>query len=240
MKTPTTRRRFGAGALITGAVFLALGVFAPAAQADHVEADDYDGNPSCADLGFPNEFKIDNIPDLPAEGDYTPDTANTVEVGTIPAGFTITIDNVEVLADHAEFDWAANADSGPVPLDAVLVKASNGGNAFVYNPDVASDTDLQSVKDSISHISFCWGAAEAGTTTGGVAPTTGSQEPTDTGGALPETETPGSEVEGEVITAPAELPRTGDNDRSLFLVGMGLITIGAISMIARRELFIRS
>jgi LPXTG-motif cell wall-anchored protein len=240
MKTTTTRRRFGAGALLTGAVFLALGVMAPAAQADHVEADDYPGNPSCADLLFPNEFRIDNIPDLPAEGDYTPATDNTTEVGTIPAGFTITIDNVEVVGDLAEFDWAAKADSGPFPLDAVLVKASNGGNAYVYNPDVASDTNLQSLKDSISHISFCWGAPEGGTT-GGVEPSTDSQEPSDDGGALPNTETKTpSEVEGEVITAPAELPRTGENDRSLFLIGMGLITIGAISMIARRELFIRS
>lgn len=62
--------------------------------------------------------------------------------------------------------------------------------------------------------------------TDSVNPTTGGEAPKD-------------EVKGNVVL-PEQLPRTGDNDQSLFLLGMGLITIGAVVMIARRELFVRS
>ena len=64
-----------------------------------------------------------------------------------------------------------------------------------------------------------------------------SVNPTTSGGA--DDGATDDEVKGNVVL-PDQLPRTGENDRSLFVIGMGLITIGAIAMIARRELFVRS
>jgi len=76
---------------------------------------------------------------------------------------------------------------------------------------------------------------DTGTTTGSVSPTTGAADTT--GGVAPT----GSEVKGEVITAPAaELPRTGSADRSLFLIGMAFLAVGAVALIAKREVFLRS
>jgi LPXTG-motif cell wall-anchored protein len=66
---------------------------------------------------------------------------------------------------------------------------------------------------------------------------TDSVNPTTTGGDEPSTDD--TEVQGKVVQR-GQLPRTGDSDQSLFLIGMGLITIGAVVMIARRELFVRS
>ena len=240
--TSTTRRRIATGSVAIGLSLVAFGAFAPNAQAD-TGPTEYGGNPNCAAVGFANEFKIDQINDLPAEGDYTPATANTVEVGTIPAGFTITLDNVEVVGDNAEFDWAAKADSGPWPIDAVLVKASDGGNGYTYTaPGATSDIDLVSLKDSISHISFCWNDGEDPTTgdptTGD--PTTGDPttgDPTTTGDVSPTTGAvaPETEVKGAVVL-PAQLPRTGDNDASLAIIGGALVLIGGGVLLARRNM----
>jgi hypothetical protein len=75
---------------------------------------------------------------------------------------------------------------------------------------------------------------DTGTTTGGVSPTTGEADTT--GSVAPND----SEVKGAVVTAPAaELPRTGSADRSLFLIGMAFLVVGAATLIAKHEMFLR-
>ena len=67
-----------------------------------------------------------------------------------------------------------------------------------------------------------------------VLATTGSV----TDGTTDENAKPSTEVLGEVITPAAEtLPATGANDRSLLVLGIGLIAIGAVVLIAKRSVF---
>ena len=232
MRMTSTRRRLGAGALIAGAVLVALGAFAPTAQAEHATGVAYEGNIDCADLELPFEFKIEGWADgAPPEGDYTntpPNEFKASDSSDAPAGLTITIDNVIVddVAKTVTFDWAASTDVGPLLINTLLVKVGNGGLQYDYDPAVSEDTGVVSPKDSVSHLTFCWGGADAQV-----------EETTTTLAAETEAD---AEVKGVVITAPQELPRTGRNDGSLFLIGMGLVTIGAVCMITRREVLVRS
>ena len=41
-------------------------------------------------------------------------------------------------------------------IDHVLIKAGPGSNGYIYSPEAYSDYLLQSPKDSISHVTFCW------------------------------------------------------------------------------------
>ena len=121
---------------------LALPAFAASVDPEFVE-----GNASCGELGFANELKID-------VSEITPGTTETFsnEFGTI----TITASD-----DLKTFDFS---DADP-PVDAVFIKAGNGGNLYVYDPPVTADTGLVTPENSgeqqagLSHISVCFGTA---------------------------------------------------------------------------------
>ena len=135
----------GALALVAASVTL----LAPTARATHSPTF-VAGNPTCGSLGYDAEFKIEGVP---SNGPYTIPVS-----ATNPSGGTLTISN----ATNFSFDF-----SSTVPVSAVVVKASNGGNLYTFSPPTTSHTGLQSPNTqsgnqaTISHVSFCFGAATA-------------------------------------------------------------------------------
>ena len=229
-----TPRLVGRGALAIGGALLAVGAFAPAAQADTgpVAYEDEGATRGCAFYGANLlEFKIDAQP--VADTDYAVGDSD-VEVkpseDAFPDGFFIHIGDVTA-GTNMTVDWEAfvadgdddGTDPDPFPIDIVLVKASNGGNEYKYDaPGATSDDDLVSPKDSISHVTFCFDAASEGGDDGGeVQATTGSQAPQ-------------TEVKG-VVVLPQQLPATGDNDASLAIIGTALVLLGGGILLVRRN-----
>jgi hypothetical protein len=97
------------------------------------------GNPTCADLGYDFELKVDP----PNSGTYTDGV------------LTVTVDS-----DGTYFDWTSN-----IGVDAVIVKGGNlGANSYVYDPPAESlgDDGLHAPNNSngqpagLSHMSFCY------------------------------------------------------------------------------------
>ena len=250
----TPIHRIAAGITLVGASLLAFGTFAPMAQADTGPTpyeDKDDGEPGTRDCASYDpaliEFKIDSQPE---DGDYFEGDAEVK--GDLPDGFFISITGVDTTGDVVVFDWAAfvadgddvDTDPDPFPIDIVLVKAGPGGIEYTYTaPGAVSDTDLESPKDSISHVTFCFDIPEEGTTggdttggdtTGGTDDVLGTGGEADTTGGTTGGTPPPVEVAGEVIE-PDTLPRTGDNDRSLAIIGGALVLIGGGIMLIRRN-----
>lgn len=96
------------------------------------------GNPTCKDLGFNSEFKIEP----PRAG-----TFNVVGVGTI----TTTINSPQTLS------WTS---SSPAFVKAVIMKAGPQANVYHYNPAVLGGDLLNTGSQSaLSHVSFCYNLA---------------------------------------------------------------------------------
>lgn len=114
-----------------------------------------DGNPKCSDLGYANGFKID-VPN-PSEGTYATDS-DGVDTEGDASGFVVEIGYSDFPVLHFTTNTA---------VDAVLVKAGPGANLYQYDPPVTNGSGLDSPKDSISHITFCWddGDGDNGSTT---------------------------------------------------------------------------
>jgi hypothetical protein len=98
------------------------------------------GNPTCQDLGYSFELKIDP----PASGNYNlPDNSGSVTV---------------TLTSSSTFDW-----SSTFGIDAVIVKGGPNANVYFYNPESTGDTDLSTPLNQqnnkpygLSHITFCF------------------------------------------------------------------------------------
>ncbi|MGC9360287.1 MAG: hypothetical protein ACP5G7_07935 [Anaerolineae bacterium] len=133
------------------AALLAMGSASMAASVDPVY---HEGNVKCCDTADPSlslgycaapEFKIQ----APYGGTHTfPDGVNTI---------TITVTRWED-GQAVEFSWTST-----LPLDAVIVKAGSGANVYSYDPELSSDSGLQSPINpkndknfGISHIEFCY------------------------------------------------------------------------------------
>jgi hypothetical protein len=125
-------------------LFLALCVLTIGKPAGAEDGPDVDpvlvpGNPTCADLGYEHEFKVDP----PNSGTYPLPGGNSV---------TVTIDGVY-------FDW-----SSTLGMDAVIVKGGDNANSYVYDPPAESfgDQGLHAPNNSsggpagLSHINFCY------------------------------------------------------------------------------------
>jgi hypothetical protein len=99
------------------------------------------GNPTCQDLGYAFDFKIEAA-DIQSGTPVVVFGSNTVTVTT---------------TDGIHFDW-----SSTFGIDAVLAKGGNGANVYAYNPESLGDTNLQPPDNSsggpaaISHINFCY------------------------------------------------------------------------------------
>lgn len=123
-------------ALILVSLMTLIGVIA-IAQASSVEPTLIEGNPTCKDLGYPFEYKIED----PYSGTFTFDGFNTVTINT----------------DGTYFDW-----SSTLGMDAVMSKGGDAANVYFYDPESFGDEGLHSPNNSsggpaaISHISFCY------------------------------------------------------------------------------------
>lgn len=132
-----------ASAVLVGSVSLVAAVPAGADEvaygtsADGVVPTYVAGNPTCADLGYPHEFKIDP----PDSGTYDIDGTNTV---------TMTTDGYNV-------DW-----SSTLAMDLVIVKGGPNADAYLYVPEDLGDADLVTPMNpsgqpaGLSHVSFCY------------------------------------------------------------------------------------
>jgi hypothetical protein len=122
--------------LAAGALFLVPGA-AQAASADPMLVD---GNPSCADLGYPHELKFDP----PAPGSKSADGV-TVEM-------SLGADQYGTLVD-----WTSSA-----PIDAVIVKGGPNALSYVYAGSSSGDAGLHTPFNGpdkyygLSHVNFCW------------------------------------------------------------------------------------
>lgn len=226
-----SRRRaaIGLAAVLLGSAALLLSTGQVAgASAKVANPIPYSGNLSCADFGFAYELKIDA---QPVAGTYAVGDPGVVTQGSVPAGATITISNVESPGGRMEFDWSSNVSWG-----AVLVKQGDGGLRYPYDPAASNDQNVQTVtganQGGISHVSFC---GPGNTTTTSESPTT-SETPTTAG--TPTT----ASVLGTVVTQAAPttaasvlgvqvertLPATGAGSNGLLgLLGVGLVVAGA-------------
>jgi hypothetical protein len=121
-----------ASVLVTTASVLSAASVAPAIRA---------GNPTCADLGYAGEIKVDP----PASGTYT----NAY-------GYSVTL----TTADGVHFDWTST-----LGIDLVIAKGGQqGANLYQYDPPAESfgDTDLVAPNNpngeppQLSHVVFCF------------------------------------------------------------------------------------
>jgi hypothetical protein len=245
--TATPARRGATVLSVLGAVFAAVGLVglagAGVAGSASVSPTVVEGNPTCTDLGYPSELKVD------------PPTSGVHSDGTL----TVTVD-----IDGALVDWTSD-----IGVDAVIVKGGPVANVYTYVPPSTGDDDLVTATNpsndapyGLSHLAFCYGTpttTTTGATTTTSAPatttTTGAGETTTTtgassttsstvlqqGGTTTTTEVSGTEttppttaggssvtVQQTPTTAPTgPLPRTGSDSWPLFLVGVLLLATGA-------------
>jgi hypothetical protein len=135
------------GALFAGTVLLVSTIlmFAPsvassATSGSGVEPTFVSGNPSCADLGYSTEFKVEPV------------SSGTFSDGTITVGITV----VNTAAGPT-FDWTATRN-----VEAVIAKGGPNANLYVYDPPATADTGLHAPVGpsgdyfGLSHISFCY------------------------------------------------------------------------------------
>jgi hypothetical protein len=176
---------------IAGSLLLA----ASPAFASHVQPRfiDHD-NPTCADLGYTNQLKID-VKDV-ATGAKTYSNSK----GSIK----ITSD-----ADKKHFSFS-EANPG---VEALIVKAGDGANVYEYDPAATADTGIETPNNNggqqagLSHFVVCFGGASNATPT-----------PTPTGtpnGTATPTPTPTGTPNGTATPTPTGTPDQGGDDASL-------------------------
>lgn len=135
----------GASALLGAVVVFSIYSSAIGAGAALVEPVFVSGNASCASLGLgTEEFKI--------EGSFA-------GVYDIDGFSSITI--IETEASRG--DVFAIAFDSTIALDAVIMKAANGANVYIYDPEVFADEGILSTANpkngkryGLSHVSFCY------------------------------------------------------------------------------------
>jgi len=131
-----TPRRAALPFLAAGALFLIPG----AAQAASVDPALVDGNPSCADLGYPHELKFD------------PPVPGSKSVDGVTVDMSLGADQYGTLVD-----WTSSS-----PIDAVIVKGGPNALSYVYAGESSGDTGLHTPFNGpdkyygLSHVNFCW------------------------------------------------------------------------------------
>lgn len=130
--------------LVFAAGFLAAcaATDAPASERSAKALQFLDGNPSCADLGFAEELKIDQSELVQGAWIVSSDGELEVQVFTV---------------DGKHFAWISN-----LGIDAVIAKGGDGANVYSYDPEALQGAGLVTPDNSsggpaaISHISFCY------------------------------------------------------------------------------------
>ena len=169
----TPIRRIAAGITVVGASLMAFGLLSPAARPARPAATRRRSpatTTSSARRSQGEDYSEHKVNEQPSVGETTTYTFGNVQ---------IVISGVGVVGGKMQFDWSATTIDGgdagdardPFFYDVVLVKAGGGGTESAATSTtttplaVSSDTDLESPKDSISHISFCFGALMVNPTT---------------------------------------------------------------------------
>ena len=162
----------GGLALALAAVVILGLTLAGGTSATHVDPKFIDGNPDCADLGQPDERKVEPV----ADGTYSLD------------GGTVTL---VVHESSKTVDWTST-----LPVNIVLVKGGPNANAYNYAPPSMGDTGLHAPERrngrfyGLSHITFCFKPGEIVTDTPAIpetpTPTPTTPEDTPTPTATPE------------------------------------------------------
>ncbi|MBN2566850.1 LPXTG cell wall anchor domain-containing protein [Candidatus Woesearchaeota archaeon] len=108
------------------------------------------GNPTCADLGYDNEVKIEEPDDYVGtwtyDGDWDLDGHGTFLVST---------------GDETYFDWSSD-----IGISAVIAKGGDNANVYEYDPEATSDYGLHPPVNNggniagISHITVCFDDGE--------------------------------------------------------------------------------
>jgi LPXTG-motif cell wall-anchored protein len=249
MSTSPTRKRVGIGAIAAGLTLVGFGTFAPTANAqdppagnngtvkiDGVDFDihpDNEPHPGCV---FQVDFYgFDALTDVTIAFEAQPPSGAFEEIYT-ESGVLDDDDNSgggseEGLDGQFTIDLSDElASSEPHPNQGYHVK-------LTVTADDHDETGAQS-KHKVFWVEGCGdvGGTTGGTTDGttGVLGTSGSVDSGTTTGEV----APQAQVKGAVIRG--QLPRTGDNDASLAIIGTGLIAIGGAVLRARRSAFARS
>jgi len=191
-------------ATLSGGIILAVSGLAvaqaPAGATDVVPVDLPGTNPSCGDLGFDIEFKIEGGGNLD-EGDYA---VSEDEGG--PG--TVTISNAGVVDGVYYFDWSSDLE-----WDAVIVKQGTKGTVYHYDPESMGDTELHpSTTDDqpdsgVSHVSFCSDGVDTTTSTT-ESTTTTTEGTTTTESTTTTTEAPTTTTEAPTTTTEAPTTTT--------------------------------
>lgn len=188
----------GLTSLAAGAAVLAGAIVGlPTAGAQQGELEVVDGNPKCADLGYANGFKVDTGGELPDPGTYTVGDPGTETEGD-PGDFEVTI-------SYDSEDPVSLAFETNTPVDAVLMKAGDGGFLYKYDPPVTSDSGLESpTEDSLSHVTFCWN--DGMTTTSSSTTTTSTTTTSSTTTTMPGKTTTTKPTKATTTTGPVKKP----------------------------------
>lgn len=245
------RLALGLGAMVAGGAIL-VGAFPGYAGATNAQTEPTSstsvvaGNPTCGDLE-------------PEGADWTEFKIEPVADGTFTQGpLTVTID-VRDTDDGPVFDWTSN-----IGVDAVFVKGGPGGLLYVYDPESTGDTGLHAPVNpendkfyGLSHLSFCYDADQATTTstTDKDTTTTTEKETTTSTTSTTERDTTTTTEHGTTTTTAAGvtsttvlggttpttqpvggLPRTGNNSGPLLAVGAALLCGGTALVAATRKL----
>ncbi|MCZ6736710.1 MAG: hypothetical protein O7B77_01900 [Actinobacteria bacterium] len=215
---------------VAGTLVLALVVFYAGfpALAASVEPIEISGNHTCGALAAQFgggqtwiEFKKDSGPADGVFGDGT---------------LSVTVTN----SDTHQFDWSSN-----IGLDAVFVKAGNGGFLYLYDPpgpEATADTDLiGSAKSAISHISYCYDPEDTSTTSSTTEPptttTTIKDEISPTSIVSTTTTMVGTTttIVGTTVSSTADtLPFTGFENGTAGLLALVLVATGALALVGTR------
>jgi hypothetical protein len=136
MNPTFTSRRALVPFLAAGALLVVPG----ASQAASVTPALVDGNPSCADLGYPHEIKFD------------PPTAGSRSAAGVTVDMSLSADQYGTLVA-----WTSSA-----PIDAVIVKGGPNALGYVYAGESSGDSGLHAPFNGpdkyygLSHVNFCW------------------------------------------------------------------------------------
>ena len=204
----TLPRRGASGMLVLGLLLSMAGLVGFLGQgiagSTTIEPQHVDGNPTCADLGYDHQFKIED----PTDGTYS-DGVITVTIDVVATGVV---------------SWTSD-----LPVDAVIVKGGPAAHVYVSGGATAGTELVTPInpggnRPAISHITFCYSGG-ATTTSSGPTTTSTTVAPTTTSTVAPTTTSTTIDVGGATTSTSAPSTTTttdlGGSGTTLPFVGPG-------------------
>jgi LPXTG-motif cell wall-anchored protein len=249
MSNTPTRKRLGIGTITAGLALLGFGALAPTANAqdapagnngtikvDGVDFDTHPNNEPHPGCIFQIDFYgFDALTDVTMVFDAQPPTGGFEEIYTESG--TLDDDDNSGGGSEAGLDGQFTIDLS----DELASSEPHPNQGYHVKLTITADDHDETGAQSKHKVFWVDGCGDTGGTTGGntdgttgVLGTSGTIDGGTTGGDV----APQTQVKGAVVRN--ELPRTGDNDASLAIIGAGLIAIGGAVLLARRETITRS